>query len=327
LPVSLHGRTWRPRGGGTERLHRQDTGPAADAGTESVSKGDFVVGLELKHEFTAGALRDPRRALVPIVAAAGGVIVPAAFYVAVVGVAGADGLSGWAIPAATDIAFAVAVLAVVGRGLPVALRTFLLTLAVVDDLIAITIIAVGYTSDLAVGPLLLALLPLATFAVLARRGGRAGWLLAPLALLTWGLVHASGVHATVAGVLLGLVVPTARTEPLAERWRPFSNGLAVPVFAFFSAGVTVSGLAGFALSLSDPVALGIIAGLVLGKTLGVLGAAWVTTRLTTARLDDGLRWPDLIAMAPLTGIGFTVALLGALLLALRSRASRRESAV
>ena len=269
----------------------------------------FVVGLELKHEFTAGSLRDPRRALVPIVAAAGGVVVPAVFYLAVVGIAGTGGLRGWAIPAATDIAFAVAVLAVVGRGLPIAVRTFLLTLAVVDDLIAITIIAVGYTGDLDVGPLLLGLLPLTAYAFLARRGITTGWVLIPLALVTWGLVHASGVHATVAGVLLGLVVPTARTEALAERWRPFSNGLAVPVFAFFAAGVTVGGLAGFAVSLTDPVALGIIAGLVLGKTVGVLGAAWATTRVTSAHLDDRLRWSDLAAMAPLTGIGFTVALL------------------
>ncbi|WP_019809467.1 Na+/H+ antiporter NhaA, partial [Saccharomonospora halophila] len=171
----------------------------------------FVVGLELKREFVAGELRDPRRAAVPVAAAVGGVILPAAIYV-VINLGDSSALSGWAIPTATDIAFAVAVLAVVGRFLPSALRMFLLTLAVVDDLIAITIIAVFYTDDLAVGPLLLALAPLAVFTLLVQRRVRSWWLLIPLGLLTWGLVHASGVHATVAGVLLGFAVPALRRE-------------------------------------------------------------------------------------------------------------------
>ncbi|MEZ0166971.1 Na+/H+ antiporter NhaA [Kineococcus sp. LSe6-4] len=272
----------------------------------------FVVGLELKHELVHGDLRDPRRALVPVVAAVGGVVVPAAVYLAVTtgAGAGADTASGWAIPAATDIAFAIAVLAVLGRGLPAALRIFLLTLAVVDDLIAITIIAVAYTSDLAVGPLLLALVPLAVFAVLVQRRVTHRWLLLPLALATWTLVHASGVHATVAGVLLGLVVPASDlTGRFEHTWRPFSTAVAVPVFALFSAGVTVGGLSGLRESLSDPVALGIIAGLVLGKPLGITVAAWVTTKVSSARLDASLRWGDVIAAGSLAGIGFTVALL------------------
>ncbi|MDN5932756.1 MAG: Na+/H+ antiporter NhaA, partial [Pseudonocardia sp.] len=159
----------------------------------------FVAGLELKREFVAGDLRDPRRAALPVAAAVGGMAVPALFYVVVNLGAGVDALSGWAIPAATDIAFALAVLAVIGTSLPAALRTFLLTLAVVDDLLAITIIAVFYTSSLNLLPFLLALLPLGLFTLLVQRRVRSWWLLLPLVAITWVLVHESGVHATVAG--------------------------------------------------------------------------------------------------------------------------------
>ena len=169
----------------------------------------FVAGLELKREFVAGDLRDPRRAALPVVAAVGGMAVPALVFVAV-NLGGAGNLAGWAIPTATDIAFAVAVLAVISTHLPAGLRTFLLTLAVVDDLFAITIIAVFYTDDLRLGWLALALVPLALFGALVQRRVRSGWLLVPLALVTWALVHDSGVHATVAGVLLAFTVPVVR---------------------------------------------------------------------------------------------------------------------
>ncbi|GAA0251680.1 Na+/H+ antiporter NhaA [Cryptosporangium japonicum] len=281
----------------------------------------FVAGLELKREFVAGDLRDPRRAVVPVAAAFGGVVVPAALYT-LVGVAGGGPLRGWAIPTATDIAFALAVLAVVGRYLPAALRTFLLTLAVVDDLLAIVVIAVFYTSELAVLPLLGALVTLAVFAVLLRRGVRAWWLLLPLAGLTWFLVHASGVHATVAGVLLGFAVPVIASgasgasdtrpgpaERFEHRFRPLSAGVAVPVFAFFSAGVAIGGWAGAASALRDPVAVGIVVGLVAGKTIGILGTTWLVTRLTRASLDEGLAWIDVLGLAVLGGMGFTVSLL------------------
>jgi NhaA family Na+:H+ antiporter len=163
----------------------------------------FVVGLELKREFVAGDLRDPRRAALPILAAVGGMVAPAVIFIAVNVNAGDGALRGWAIPTATDIAFALAVLAVISTHLPTALRTFLLTLAVVDDLFAVTIIAVFYTSDLHLAPLLGALLPLAAFTVAVQKRIRSWWLLLPLAAATWTLVHDSGVHATVAGVLLG----------------------------------------------------------------------------------------------------------------------------
>lgn len=278
----------------------------------------FVVGLELKREFVAGDLRDPSRAAVPIVAAVGGMAVPALFYVAINALDDDGRLVGWAIPAATDIAFALAVLAVVGSFLPTALRLFLLTLAIVDDLLAITIIALFYTSDLDVVWLLLAILPIAAFGALVQQRITAAWLLIPLALTAWTLVHASGVHATVAGVLLGFTVPVLRrdgedgpglAEHLEHVVRPVSSVVAVPVFAFFAAGVAVEGAAGFADALRDPVTLGIIAGLVLGKPLGVVTATWLMARFTRAELDDDLDWTDLVGVGLLAGIGFTVALL------------------
>jgi NhaA family Na+:H+ antiporter len=278
----------------------------------------FVAGLELKREFVAGDLRDPRRAALPITAAVGGMIVPALIFVALNLGTGGGALRGWAIPTATDIAFALAVLAVISTHLPSALRTFLLTLAVVDDLLAIAIIAIFYTSDLAVVPLLLTFVPLAGFALLVQRRVRTWWLLLPLAFTTWALMHASGVHATVAGVLLGFTVPVARqsagpgpglAEHFEHRFRPISAGVAVPVFAFFSAGVTVGGLSGLATSLTDRVALGIIAGLVAGKTAGVLGAAFLVSKTTRADLDESLSWLDVVGLAILAGIGFTVSLL------------------
>ena len=189
----------------------------------------FLVGLELKREFVAGDLREFSRSVVPIAAAAGGVVVPAVIY-ALINFTSPETLRGWAIPTATDIAFAVAVLAIIGSHLPSALRIFLLTLAVVDDLIAISIIAVFYSSDIQAGPLLLALIPLAVYAFLAQKYRRffgtrpaAAWLiLLPLGVTTWALVHASGIHATVAGVLLGFAVPVIRSRagggPVRGAW-------------------------------------------------------------------------------------------------------------
>jgi NhaA family Na+:H+ antiporter len=280
----------------------------------------FVAGLELKREFVAGDLRDPRRAALPVAAALGGMAAPALIYVLVN--LGSGALRGWAIPTATDIAFALAVLAVISTHLPSGLRTFLLTLAVVDDLLAITIIAIFYTSALSAGYLALSLLPLALFGLLVQRRVRAWWLLLPLALLTWALMHASGVHATVAGVLLAFTVPVVRSDAaggpdagpgLAEhfehRFRPLSAGVAVPVFAFFAAGVTVGGLSGLADSLADPVALGIVVALVVGKAVGITAATWLVARFTRARLDDDLGWWDVVGLALLGAIGFTVSLL------------------
>ena len=282
----------------------------------------FVAGLELKREFVAGDLREPRRAALPIAAAVGGMAVPALIFV-LFNLGGAAGaLDGWAIPSATDIAFALAVLAVISTHLPTALRTFLLTLAVVDDLLAIMVIAVFYTAALDVPALLLSLLPLAVFGVLVQRRIRSWWLLLPLAALTWALMHESGVHATVAGVLLAFTVPVVRSEAaggpgagpgLAEhfehRLRPLSAGFAVPVFAFFSAGVAIGGLSGLAESLGDRIALGIVVGLVAGKAIGITGATWLVSRFTRAQLDEHLSWTDVVGLSLLGGMGFTVSLL------------------
>lgn len=288
----------------------------------------FLVGLELKREFVAGDLRRWDRALVPVAAAFGGVLVPALIYVALN--TGGDTLRGWAIPTATDIAFAVAVLAIIGSHLPSPLRLFLLTLAVVDDLIAIVIIAVVYSGDLDVTALAWSLVPLLLYAVLARRPRqllrerrRYAWLLLlPVGIVFWALVHASGIHATIAGVVLGFLVPvrtsTRRGEDpddpgLAEvfehRFRPLSAGVAVPVFAFFSAGVAVGGVEGFTSALTDPVTIGIVLGLVLGKPVGITLTTWAVTRFTRSELDPAVGWPDVVGVGTLAGIGFTVSLL------------------
>ena len=294
----------------------------------------FLVGLELKTEFVDGELRNIRKALLPVVAAFGGVIVPALIYVAVNLVDDADPstIDGWAIPTATDIAFAVSVLAVVGSALPVAMRTFLLTLAVVDDLIAIAIIAFVYTDDLSPLHLLLALVPLGIYAFLVQKFPDffmqhhwAAWvILLPIGVVTWLFVLEAGIHATIAGVLLGFVVPVKKVAPrvirqeepelglapaLEHRFRPLTNGLAIPVFAFFAAGVAVGGWDGVVRSLSDPVAIGIVLGLVFGKLIGIFGAAWLMDRFTPATKDDDYTWLDLGGLAMVAGIGFTVSLL------------------
>jgi NhaA family Na+:H+ antiporter len=282
----------------------------------------FVAGLELKRELVAGDLRDPRRAALPIAAAVGGMVVPALLFVAVNRLAADGDTAGWAIPSATDIAFALAVLAVISRHLPVALRTFLLTLAVVDDLLAIIVIAVFYTSELDVLMLALALAPIAAFGALAQRRVRHWWLLVPLAVAAWALVHASGVHATVAGVLLAFTVPVLRSEAaggpdagpglaehLEHRLRPLSAGVAVPIFALLSAALAFGGLDGLVDALSDPVALGIIAGLALGKVVGIVAAAAAVARFTGAALDEALSWLDVVGLGLLGGVGFTVSLL------------------
>lgn len=275
----------------------------------------FVAGLELKREFVAGDLREPRRAAIPIIAAVGGMAVPALIFV-LVNLGGS--LSGWAIPTATDIAFALAVLAVISTHLPTALRTFLLTLAIVDDLLAIIIIAVFYTDDLQILWLLAALVPLGAFTVLVQRRVRTWWLLLPLAAAVWALVHASGIHATVAGVLLGFAVPVLRRDDhdgpgLAEHFehlfRPLSSAVAVPIFAFFSAGVAIGGVDGIRSAFGNPVTIGVVLGLFVGKTVGVFGATWLAARFTKADLDDSIAWIDVFGLAMLAGVGFTVSLL------------------
>ncbi|MCX5170527.1 Na+/H+ antiporter NhaA [Streptomyces antibioticus] len=275
----------------------------------------FVAGVELKRELVAGDLKDPRAAALPVAAALCGMAVPALVY-ALTNVLGGGSLDGWAVPTATDIAFALAVLAVIGTSLPGALRAFLLTLAVVDDLFAILVIAVFFTDDISLLALGGALAGLVVFWVLLRTGVRGWYVYVPLALVIWALMYNSGVHATIAGVAMGLMLrcttregeersPGERIEHLV---RPLSAGLAVPLFALFSAGVAVSGGA-LANVFRQPETLGVVLGLVVGKTVGVFGGTWLTARFTRASLSEDLAWADLFAVATLAGIGFTVSLL------------------
>ncbi|MDQ0776307.1 NhaA family Na+:H+ antiporter [Streptomyces aurantiacus] len=277
----------------------------------------FVAGIELKRELVAGDLKDPRAAALPVVAALCGMAAPALVYT-LVGVIGDGSLAGWAVPTATDIAFALAVLAVIGTSLPSALRAFLLTLAVVDDLFAILIIAVFFTDDLDFAALGGAVVGLAVFWLLLRKGVRGWYVYVPLALVVWGLMYNSGIHATVAGVAMGLMLRCTTREDQGEEHspgehvehlvHPLSAGLAVPLFALFSAGVAVSGGA-----LGDvftrPETLGVVLGLVVGKAVGIFGGTWLAARFTRASLSDDLAWPDVFAVASLAGIGFTVSLL------------------
>lgn len=279
----------------------------------------LVVGLELKQELVAGSLRHPREAAVPVLAAVGGMAVPAAVYLSVLALEGdLSARHGWAVPTVTDIAFALAVLAVAGRGLPASIRTFLLTLAVVDDLLGILVIAAVYTDEVHPVPLLGALAAVALIVLLARVRRPPVVLCVLLALAAWVFMHASGVHATIAGVLVGFAVPvpprhgeaSSRAGRLEHAVRPWSAGLALPVFAFFAAGVTVIGMpGGVGEVLLQPVVPAVVAGLVVGKVVGVLGTTALVTRLTPLRLPPFIGMRDLLPVGLLAGTGFTVALL------------------
>ncbi|OKJ73853.1 Na+/H+ antiporter NhaA [Streptomyces sp. CB02460] len=275
----------------------------------------FVAGVELKRELVAGELRDPRAAALPVAAALCGMVAPAVVYT-LVNVLGNGSKDGWAVPTATDIAFALAVLAVIGTSLPAALRAFLLTLAVVDDLFAILVIAVFFTENIDFLALGGAFLGLGLFYLLLRLGVRGWYIYVPLAVVIWGLMYNSGVHATIAGVAMGLMLRCTRREGeehspgerIEHLVHPLSAGFAVPVFALFSAGVSLSGGALGAV-FDQPETLGVVLGLVAGKTIGVFGGTWLTTRLTRAELNKDLAWADVFAIATLAGIGFTVSLL------------------
>ncbi|MEV6954974.1 Na+/H+ antiporter NhaA [Streptomyces sp. NPDC051183] len=275
----------------------------------------FVAGIELKRELVAGDLRDAKAAALPVIAAICGMAVPALVYV-LVNVLGNGSTDGWAVPTATDIAFALAVLAVIGTSLPSALRAFLLTLAVVDDLFAIMIIAVFFTSEINFLALGGAVVGLALFWFLLRKGVRGWYVYLPLALAIWGLMYNSGVHATIAGVAMGLMLRCHRKdgeqhspgEHIEHLVRPVSAGLAVPLFALFSAGVSLSDDS-IGQVFTRPETLGVVLGLVVGKTVGIFGGTWLAARFTKAELNDDLAWPDVFAVASLAGIGFTVSLL------------------
>jgi Na+:H+ antiporter, NhaA family len=280
----------------------------------------FLVGLEIKREVLVGELASMRQAALPVAAALGGMLVPALLYLALN--PSGPTMRGWGIPMATDIAFALGVLALLGDRFPPALRIFLSALAIADDLGAVLVIALFYTASVSWGALAAAagllVLSLAANAI----GVRAAWAYALIGLALWVAVLLSGVHATVAGVLLAFTVPVVRSDAaggpdagpgLAEhfehRLRPLSAGVAVPVFAFFSAGVAVGGLSGLGAALGDSIAIGIIVGLIAGKAVGITAATWLVSRFTRAQLDENLGWADVVGLSLLGGIGFTVSLL------------------
>jgi NhaA family Na+:H+ antiporter len=265
----------------------------------------LVAGLEIKRELVAGELREPRRAAVPALAALGGMVVPALLYVAVTR-SGHD-LDGWAIPMATDIAFALGVLALVGDRVPSSLRLFLLTLAIVDDLGAIAVIAVFYSEGIDGAALGGAIAVVVVLVLLTRAGVRQWWMLGPLAIALWALVHASGVHATIAGVAFGLLMPVDAIERLEGRLHPFTSFVVVPLFALANAGVHLTGDILRDASTS-PITIGVVVGLVAGKVIGITGATWIASRAGLGGLPDDVEWRAFVGMTMVAGIGFTVSL-------------------
>jgi Na+:H+ antiporter, NhaA family len=274
----------------------------------------LLVALELKRERIEGGLRDNRSAALPALAALGGMIVPAVIYAAFnAGTAGSD---GWGIPMATDIAFAAGVVSLLGRRVPAGARLFLLTLAVVDDLGAIVVIAVFYSTSLSFGWLVTALAAVAVAFVLRRRGVHSLPVHIALGLVCWVALHHSGVHATLAGVAFGFLVPASGGDPdrdpplqrLSQTLHPWVTFVVVPIFALASAGVAVSGGA-LGDALDGRIAIGVAVGLVVGKAFGVLGAAWLACKVGLGRLPDLATWRHMLGIAVCAGIGFTVALL------------------
>lgn len=276
----------------------------------------YLAGVELKRELVVGTLSRLSEAVVPVVAAIAGMVLPAIIYLVINLTADGGRTSGWAVPTATDIAFALAVLAIVGSSLPSALRAFLLTLAVVDDFGAILVIAVFFSHGFHLLALLAAIALIGAFFLLQHFRIRTPLLYVPVALGAWWFMHESGIHATIAGVALGLVTrvlpdPGEKHSPaerIEHRLRPWSAGVAVPLFALFAAGVTLGGDA-LREMLTDPVAIGVVAGLMVGKVAGIFGGSWLTARFTRAELNSDLAWRDVGAVSILAGIGFTVALL------------------
>jgi NhaA family Na+:H+ antiporter len=268
----------------------------------------FLIGLELKREVLTGKLQRLSDIVLPGVAALGGMVAPALVYMAF----SADQPRGWAIPTATDIAFALGVLALVGKGLPAGLKTFLLTLAILDDLGAILIIAIFYTDHLKLAYLGLALVPLAGLAALnlSRTARVAPALL--LGAVLWVLVLKSGVHATLAGVVTAFFIPLrdreggSPLEMLEHGLQPYVAFLIVPIFAFANAGLSFAGMSLGA--LAQPLTMGVGLGLLVGKFAGVMGAAWVMVRAGLAALPEGADWRHMAGLALLAGIGFTMSL-------------------
>jgi NhaA family Na+:H+ antiporter len=299
----------------------------------------FVVGLEIKRELVVGELRDRRTAMLPAVAALGGMLVPAAIYVAVN--AGGDGSRGWGIPMATDIAMALGVLSLLGSRINPSLKLFLLALAIVDDIGAIVVIAIFYSNGLEPGALAVAALLIAMVVIMRSVGVRAVWPYVVVGAALWLAVHESGVHATITGVVLGLLAPTRaprsqetidvdrladvstveaarettvlarESVSVAERLEyavhPWSSYVIVPLFALANAGIVISSDS-VADAARSPITHGVVIGLVVGKFVGISLFAWLACRLRIAALPPGTNWSEILGVAALGGIGFTVSI-------------------
>jgi NhaA family Na+:H+ antiporter len=274
----------------------------------------FVIGLELKREFVEGELSEPAEIVLPALGAIGGMATPAAIYL-LVNRGDPLATSGWAIPAATDIAFALGILALLGSRVPNALKVFLVSLAIFDDVGAIVIIALFYTSKLSVDALGIAMACIAVLALLSWRGVMRITLYVLVGLVMWVALLKSGIHATLAGVVLAMFIPMAK-DPDNGGWSPLHrlehdlhgtvSFVILPLFAFVNAGVSVQGMG--ADQILGPVPVGIALGLVLGKQLGVFGLCLLGIKLGIARLPDGVNWSMLYGIAILCGIGFTMSL-------------------
>jgi len=286
----------------------------------------FVVAMELQWELTGGELSSLRKALQPAIAAAGGVLVPIIVYLMIAG--GEQTSTGWPIPTATDIAFALGVLAVFGKGLPPAVRVFLLALAILDDIIGIIFIAVLFAHDLNWLYLLLALVGVVVFGILSRMlPDRSSWLIGGsmviVGVLVWALVLSSGIHATIAGVMLGLAMAQAPAMPTRHALEPWVNGAILPIFAFAAAFVVIPAVSPSELS---PAFFGIAIALPVGKIIGITVFGWIAMRIGRRGERPALTITDLIAAGTLGGIGFTVSLLLANL-AFASDAAVRDQAI
>jgi len=279
----------------------------------------LVVGLEIRRELASGELQDRRRAALPVLAAAGGMLVPALLYLAVN--AGGPGARGWGIPMATDIAFSLGVVALLGRRVPSSLRLFLLTLAVADDLGALVVLVAFYSTDVSVRPLLVAVALVALVVVLKRLGVRWAPLFVAVGVAMWLALREAGVNPTLAGVAMGLLAPAGpalrehaiatRSAPVVERLEhrlhPWASFVVVPVFALANVGVVIS--ADLIESTShSPVALGVLLGKVVGKPLGITAFTWIACRVGLGSLPPDVRWRQVAGIGAVAGVGFTISL-------------------
>jgi NhaA family Na+:H+ antiporter len=271
----------------------------------------LLVGLEIKREVIEGSLAGLQKAALPVIGAIGGFVVPTLFYAAL-NWGDSEALRGWAVSAATDIAFAIGICALLGRAVPTSLKMFLLALAIIDDLMAIIVIAVFYTDDLSALALLLGGIGVAGLAALNLLGVRKPSIYVVVGVFTWVCVLKSGVHATLAGVAVGFAIPLARhegeslLEQVEHALKPWVSYAIVPIFAFANAGVPLGGMS--VSTLTAPIPLGIIAGLFVGKQLGVFGAAMIAIKLRVAQLPANASTAQLYGIAILTGVGFTMSL-------------------